>query len=101
MITARLSRSRTRRSDTAVVSRRSAPPLDRLEAALAAYTSEITALRNEGLTRTLSSIDAERVFALGFAIEQLHQNLSDLARCVQEWAQRASAGKGGQAGTEG
>ena len=86
-------------SARALVSRSSPPSLDRMEAALAAYTSEITALRNEGLTRMLSSSEAEHVFALGFALEQLHQNLSDLARCVEECAQPAAAGKGGRAGT--
>jgi uncharacterized membrane protein YccC len=85
-------------SARALVTRRSPPALDRFEAALAAYTSEITALRNEGLTRTLSSGDAERVFALGFALEQLHQNLSDLARCVEEWMHPVAAGKGERLG---
>jgi uncharacterized membrane protein YccC len=66
---------------------RSAPPsLDPPQAALAAYSSEIAALRKEGLTRTLSSSELEHLFALGFALEQLHQNFADLGRCVQEWA---------------
>ena len=53
--------------------------------------SEIAALRDEGLTRALSSSDLERRFALGFALEQLHQNLGDLRRCVQEWARPGPA----------
>jgi hypothetical protein len=28
----------------------------------------------------------ERIFALGFALEQMHRNLNDLARCVDEFA---------------
>jgi uncharacterized membrane protein YccC len=70
----------------ALASRRAPPPLEPMEAALEAYTSEITALRNEGLTRALSSSDLERLFGLGFALDQLHKNFADLERCVQEWA---------------
>jgi hypothetical protein len=35
---------------------------------------------------------AERLLALGFALEQLHQHFSDLERCVHE-AARSFAGK--------
>jgi two-component sensor histidine kinase len=45
----------------------------------------INSLRNEGLTRALSDSEVERLFALSFALEQLHHNLIDLARCVREW----------------
>jgi uncharacterized membrane protein YccC len=69
------------------------PPLDAVEAALTAYTSEVAALRNEGLTRPLSSSEVEQVFALGFALEQLHQNFIDLRRCVQDYARRSKAKK--------
>jgi hypothetical protein len=31
---------------------------------------------------TLSGDEAEHFFTLGFALEQLHRNFSDLARCV-------------------
>ena len=69
---------------TALALRRSAPSLDPIKATLEAYTSEITALRNEGLLRRLSSSELERIFTLGFALEQLQQNLSDLERCLRE-----------------
>jgi hypothetical protein len=46
----------------------------------------INSLRSEGLTRALSNSEVERLFALSFALEQLHHNLIDLARCVREWA---------------
>ena len=69
---------------TALAWRRSAPSLDPIKATLEAYTSEITALRNEGLMRSLSSSELERIFTLGFALEQLQQNFSDLERCVRE-----------------
>jgi uncharacterized membrane protein YccC len=72
----------------ALVSQQFPPPLDPVKTALAAYASKMTAIRHEGLTHTLSSSEVERIFALGFALEQLRQDLSDLARCVQEWTTR-------------
>jgi uncharacterized membrane protein YccC len=61
-------------------------PLDAVESALDAYTAEIAALRREGLTRSLPDDVTESFFALGFALEQIRQNLKDLERCVAEWA---------------
>jgi uncharacterized membrane protein YccC len=75
-----------RESAAALASRRPPPPLGGFEAALADYEAAITAVRNEGLTRALPSADVERIFALGFALEQLRQNFSDLERCVAEHA---------------
>jgi hypothetical protein len=43
-------------------------------------------LRSEGVTRSLLNGEIERLFALGFALEQLHENFAELARCVQEFA---------------
>ena len=45
-------------------------------------------MRSEGLTLPLTSNEVEPVFALGFALEQLHQNFFDLQRCVRDYAQR-------------
>jgi uncharacterized membrane protein YccC len=73
-------------SATALMLRRDAPSLQPAEAELKAYGLAINALRNEGLTRALSNNEVERLFALSFALEQLHNNLIDLARCVREWA---------------
>jgi len=70
----------------ALAARRPPPTLAPSEAALEAYSVEIGALRAEGLTRALSSNDLERLFALGFVLDQLHRNFADLGRCVQEWA---------------
>jgi len=64
------------------------PPQDAFEAALAAYTAEVEAVRGEGLTMPLTSNEVEPLFALGFALEQLHQNFFDLQRCVRDYAQR-------------
>jgi uncharacterized membrane protein YccC len=75
-----------RGSAAALRAGRGPPPLDAAESALDAYAAEIAALRREGLTRSLSGEAAERLFALGFALEQMHQNFKDLERCVAEWA---------------
>jgi hypothetical protein len=57
-----------------------------VESALGAYAAEIDALRREGLTRDLPGDAAERFFAIGFALEQMHSNFKDLARCIVERA---------------
>jgi hypothetical protein len=80
-----------RASATALVVRGHSPSLQAVEASLKAYDSAVTSIRNEGLTRTLSSGEVERLFALGFALEQLHRNFADLARCVDERAQGIGA----------
>jgi hypothetical protein len=71
---------------TALVLRRDTPSIKATEASLKTYGLAINSLRNEGLTRALSNTEVERLFALSFALEQLHHNLIDLARCVREWA---------------
>jgi hypothetical protein len=73
-------------SATALIQRRNSPSLRPAEASLNAYGLAIKSLRDEGLTRTLSNSEVERLFALSFALEQFHHNLIDLARCVREWA---------------
>ena len=71
---------------TALALRRFPPPLDGVEVALKANTFEISSLRDEDLMRSLSIAEVERLFALGFALEQLHQHFTDLERCVKEAA---------------
>ena len=61
------------------------PSLQPFEEALAAYAREIAELRHAGLTRELPGDSAERFFAIGFSLEQLHKNLTDLHRVVTEW----------------
>ncbi|NVN85614.1 MAG: FUSC family protein [Rhodopseudomonas sp.] len=66
---------------------RGAPPsLAPLQSALDDYAAEVAAVRGDGLTRTLPGELAERFFALGFALEQMHQNFRDLEMRVTEWA---------------
>ncbi len=64
---------------------RAPPSLDGVDLAVAAYTTEVAALRSEGQTLTLPGDRAEHLFALGFALEQMHQNLRDLHYRVAEW----------------
>ena len=63
------------------------PSASMIDAALQAYAAEVAALRGEGLIRVLPGDAAERFFALGFALEQMRQNLNDLGRCVAEWSE--------------
>jgi len=61
------------------------PLLTAVESTLDAYAAETAALRREGLTQNLPGDAAERLYALGFAFEQMRNNLKDLERCVAEW----------------
>jgi uncharacterized membrane protein YccC len=75
-----------RASGASLLAHRGPPSLKAAESALDAYAAEIAALRREGLTQSLPGDAAERVFALGFALEQMHNNFKDLERCMAEWA---------------
>jgi hypothetical protein len=66
------------------------PPLDTFEAALNADSAEVAVVRREGLTRDLSNDAVERLFALGFTLEQMHQHFMDLACCVTEFAREST-----------
>ncbi len=75
-----------RASAASLLARRGPPSLDAVEAALDAFAGEMAALRREGLTRSLPADAAEHFFAIGFVLEQMHNNIKDLERCVTEWA---------------
>jgi uncharacterized membrane protein YccC len=70
----------------ALVARAQPPALDNMETALAAFSSALDVLRHDGLPENLSAAEVERIFALGFAFEQLHRDFVDLERCVRERA---------------
>jgi uncharacterized membrane protein YccC len=74
-------------SAAALLGRGEPAPLGSVQSALDAYGAEVEAVRNDGLTRTLPGERAERFFALGFALEQMHQNFRDLDMRLAEWAQ--------------
>ncbi|MEJ0067078.1 MAG: hypothetical protein WDM85_18095 [Caulobacteraceae bacterium] len=66
---------------------RAAPPATTAtHAELTTYAEEIGRLRDEGLTHALSGDALERLFALGFALDQLGRDLDDLAARAQESA---------------
>jgi uncharacterized membrane protein YccC len=67
----------------------SAPAIEPLEAELEAYAAEVAGCRSEGLTRGLPADVIERFFALRFSLEQMHQNLRDLQRCVAVWTEQS------------
>jgi len=74
-----------RGSSAALIARRKPPPLDTVDAAFNSYGAEIAALRREGLTRDLPGDAVERLFALGFALDQLHRDFKDLEQRVMEY----------------
>jgi uncharacterized membrane protein YccC len=70
----------------ALTSRKAAPPLEPVDEAIAAYASEIASIRAAALTQGLPVSDLEHIFGLGFALQQLQHNFSDMQRVVQDWA---------------
>jgi uncharacterized membrane protein YccC len=64
------------------------PPLDAVDAAFKTYTEAFGAVRREGLTRNMPGETVGRLFALGFALDQLREHLSDLHRVVGEWVRQ-------------
>jgi len=75
---------------TALLAHAGPPPLEAFERAVAAYEKDVEAARADGLTRVLPADGAERFFAVGFALEQMRQNLLDLQRVVEEWGPKDS-----------
>ena len=75
-----------RRSGEALAVRRGPPPLDEAETALAGCAEAFAAIRQDRLTLGLPVDTVERIFALGFALEQVRHNFRDLERCVTETA---------------
>jgi uncharacterized membrane protein YccC len=72
----------------ALMSKQKAPSRAPVDLALTNYTAGIEALRRAGQLRELTGEAVERLFATGFALEQMRLNLQDLHRCVDEWAAR-------------
>jgi hypothetical protein len=61
------------------------PPFGAVDAPFRDYIETFGAVRREGLTRDMESEAAERLFALGFAPEQLREHLVEIHRVVGEW----------------
>jgi len=75
-----------RESGAALQFGRDPPSPSGVESALDGFNAEVAAVRRDGLTQNLPGDAAECFFAVGFALEQMHNNLKDLKRCVAEWA---------------
>jgi uncharacterized membrane protein YccC len=69
-----------------------APPIHPVHVALQHYAEAVAAVRQDGLIRGQPGDTAERFFAIGFSLEQMHQNLCDLDRVVGEWSEAAADG---------
>jgi hypothetical protein len=75
-----------RQCGEALSTRRNSPPVAPADTALDDFATALAEARREGLTLELPVDAVERVFALGFALEQLRRNFRDLERCVSEAA---------------
>jgi uncharacterized membrane protein YccC len=70
----------------ALIARAAAPPLDAATAALDHCADAIAALRRACVTQDLPVEAVDRLFALGFALAELRQDLGDLAVRVAEFS---------------
>jgi uncharacterized membrane protein YccC len=75
-----------RRSGEALARRRKPPPINPVEAALDDCVDIFAALRRESLTVGRPVDTVERIFTLGFALDQLRQHFHELERCVADAA---------------
>jgi uncharacterized membrane protein YccC len=73
-----------RETAQALTSGASLSSLDPAEAAVEGYAEAFTKVRSDGLTLGLSIDTVERIFALGFALEEMRAHLRDLDRSVNE-----------------
>jgi Fusaric acid resistance protein-like len=72
-------------SANALDSDRSPPSAAQLDVVMNAYSSEVATMRAADLTQALSADKVEQLFTLGFALDQMRNDLTDLERCVREW----------------
>lgn len=75
-----------RRSGEALARRRKPPPLNADVAALDDCVEIFAEIRRDGLTVGLPIDTVERIFTLGFALDQLRQHFHELERCVTDAA---------------
>jgi hypothetical protein len=85
---AQTSADQLRRRGEALAGRREPAPQDGVEAAFENYAEAIASVGREGLTQGLPVDALERIFTLGFALDQMRQDLRDLHRCASEVARR-------------
>jgi uncharacterized membrane protein YccC len=78
-------------SAAALPSRHPAPSTDPVARAVAGYMAEIASARTESLMQVLPVEERERIFAAAFALQQLLEDLLQLADCLQEWKRSSNA----------
>ena len=61
------------------------PSKEHVETVMHAYFCEVATIRAAGLTQSLPANRVEQLFALGFAFDQVRNNLIDLERSVGDW----------------
>jgi uncharacterized membrane protein YccC len=71
----------------ALVTHRYSPSLVDVDAALEVFAIAMGTIRLERLTQDLPGGEVERIFALGFTLDQLRGDLTDLAHCTNGLAQ--------------
>jgi hypothetical protein len=81
-----------RGTSAALMARRNPPPLNAVDASFESYAVEIAELCREGLTPDLPGDEVERLFALGFTLEQLRRNFKNLEQCVTDNARSTIGG---------
>ena len=75
-----------REAGEALLQRRNPPALADIERTLQDFIAKVEVLRREGATRALPADNVGRLFALGFALEQLRRNFEDFGDRVAECA---------------
>ena len=73
-------------SSEAITRQQRAPSLERCEKEMARFASTLTELRRSGSMRELPDETVGQIFGLAFSIEQLHQDLKDLADRINDLA---------------
>jgi len=71
---------------TALHSRTAPPPIEPVSAAMDRLSAIVAGLRQDGTTRPLSGPTVERLFGLGFALDQMRRDAEDLSERIAELA---------------
>jgi uncharacterized membrane protein YccC len=81
-----------RASEASLLAGRGESSLNAVDSALDAYGAAVTALRRDGVTQGLQGGAVESFFALGFVLEQMHNDCKDLGHCVAQCAGLSRSG---------
>jgi len=75
-----------REAGRALAARQAPPPLDRVLTALDTFAMAMAQLRQDGITRGLPDETVGRIFAVGFAFEELRRDLVDIGSRIGDFA---------------